>query len=218
VSDVEFLTRLRARRDEEQRMRALMRRRLLRLAESAFQRGNDPSRRVCFLSHDEADSDEVATFIEDFGHVFVPRVLGISDTDDIVESDDSDYVLDYIRENCLRDSTVTIVLIGRCTWSRRFVDWELCSSLRRGKNDERNGLMAIKLPSAADLPDWRAPERLLDNIAGRGGGIGYARLWPYPTGAQVLRDRIEIVSSYRTTRDDLIRNARTMMEFDSACP
>ncbi len=199
-------------------MTEIVRQRLLRLAESASQRGNDPSRRVCFLSYDEADADEVAGFIEDFGHVFVPRVLGISDTDDIVESDDSDYVLDYIRENNLRDSTVTIVLIGRCTWSRRFVDWEVCSSLRRGKNDERNGLMAIKLPSAADLPDWRAPQRLLDNIAGRGGGIGYARLWSYPTTTQVLRDRIEIVSSYRTTRDDLIRNTRTMMAFDSACP
>jgi hypothetical protein len=69
VSDVEFLTRLRARRDEEQRMRVLVRRRLLRLAESAIERGTDPSRRVCFLSYDEADSDEVAAFIEDFGRL-----------------------------------------------------------------------------------------------------------------------------------------------------
>jgi hypothetical protein len=145
-------------------------------------------------------------------------VLGISDIDDIVESDDPDHVLDYIREYHLRDSTVSIVLIGRCTWSRRSVDWELCSSLRRDKDDERNGLMGIKLASAADLPDWRAPQRLLDNIAGRGGGIGYARLWPYPTAAQVLRDRIEIVSTYRTTRDDLIRNSRTVMALDSSCP
>jgi hypothetical protein len=52
--------------------------------------------------------------------------------------------------------------------------------------------MAIKMPSAADLPEWRASQRLLDNIAGRGGGIGYARSWPYPTAPHVLRDRIEI--------------------------
>ncbi|MBN1655077.1 MAG: TIR domain-containing protein [Deltaproteobacteria bacterium] len=43
-----------------------------------------------------------------------------------------DYVMRRIRDEHLRDSTVTIVMIGNCTWSRKYVDWELQASLRSG--------------------------------------------------------------------------------------
>ena len=54
--------------------------------------------------------------------------------------------MNQIREKCLLDSTVTIVLLGKCTHSRRHVDWEIKSSLRQGASAP-NGLIGIVLPS-----------------------------------------------------------------------
>ena len=35
-----------------------------------------------------------------------------------------------IRDEYLRDATVTVVLVGKDTWRRKHVDWEIGSSLR----------------------------------------------------------------------------------------
>ncbi|WP_209440993.1 TIR domain-containing protein [Paenibacillus maysiensis] len=47
-----------------------------------------------------------------------------------------------MRTKHLKDSTVTFVLIGESTWSRRWVDWEIYSSLcgygERTANLKRN--------------------------------------------------------------------------------
>ena len=66
-------------------------------------------------------------------------------SDDVIESTDTDYVMRRIRELYLQDSTVTIVLIGKCTWARRFVDWEIQASLRQSESGPaHNGLVAIQ--------------------------------------------------------------------------
>ena len=83
-------------------------------------------RHKCFISYHQVDEDEVAKFIDDFSDVFIPKVLGVSDTDDFIDSTDTDYVMRRIRELYLTDSTVTIVMIGKCTWARRYVDWPRC--------------------------------------------------------------------------------------------
>jgi hypothetical protein len=116
-------------------------------AEAAIQKSTEPTRRKCFVSYHAADADEVAAFINKFGTVFIPKVIGVSDSDPFVDSEDTDYILDKIREKYLTDSTVTIVLVGKCTWARKYVDWEVYSSLRNDKNNPRNGLLAIELPS-----------------------------------------------------------------------
>src|ERR1035441_5985437 len=94
--------------------------RLLLAAERAVAKSQDPTRHKCFLSYHRDDIDEVEAFIDSFGEVFIPRVLGVTDEDDFVDSTDTDYVMDCIREKYLTDSTVTIVLIGKCTWARRY--------------------------------------------------------------------------------------------------
>lgn len=115
-------------------------------------------RRKCFVSYHAQDGDEVRDFIDDFDEgrdVLITR--GITMPDDIIESDDPDYVMRQIRERFLQDSTVTIVLIGRCTWARKFVDWEVQASLRRrAQGPPPNGLLAILLDPAQTrgrLPD-----------------------------------------------------------------
>ena len=43
---------------------------------------------------------------------------------------DTDYIRQRIRDENLRDSTVTVVLVGAETWQRKHVDWEISSSIR----------------------------------------------------------------------------------------
>ncbi len=56
-----------------------------------------------------------------------------------------------IREDFIADATVTVVLIGPCTWKRKHVDWEIGSSLRDTKKNPRCGLLGILLPNHPDF-------------------------------------------------------------------
>lgn len=95
--------------------------------------------------------EEVEEFLEDFGSEFIPRSIGVTEEDDFIESSDDEYIKRKIRELYLTDSTMTILLVGRCSWSRKFIDWELSSSLRNDSVNRRNGLLAVSLPSAEGL-------------------------------------------------------------------
>jgi len=189
------------------------RQRLIRVAESIATKG-DPTRRRCFIAHHSVDDEEVADFVESFGDAFIPRVVGVSDEDDYIDSDDTDYVMDRIRDKYLRDSTVTIVIIGGCTWARRFVDWEVYSSLRNDAKNRRSGLMAITLPSMADSTR-HLPPRVADNVDGE---KGYARWWKYPSSASDLRDLIETAFEARTSKAHLSNNTRERKLRNSSCP
>ena len=107
-------------------------------------------RHKCFISYHHTDQEEVDNFILTFDNerdVFISRGLGQEMSQDIINSENTDYVMQRIRELYLGDSTVTLVLMGKCTWARRYVDWELQASLRSGKTVTPNGLLGIKLPS-----------------------------------------------------------------------
>ncbi len=56
-----------------------------------------------------------------------------------------------IRDEFIADATVTVVLIGPCTWQRKHVDWEIGSSLRKTKKNPRCGLLGILLPNHPDF-------------------------------------------------------------------
>ena len=76
-----------------------------------------------------------------------------------------------IRDEFIADATVTVVLIGRCTWQRKHVDWEIGSSLRKTKKNPRCGLLGILLPNHPDSDKEKydphlIPPRLADNCKG----------------------------------------------------
>ena len=56
-----------------------------------------------------------------------------------------------IRDDFIADATVTVVLIGPCSWQRKHVDWEIGSSLRDTKKNSRCGLLGILLPNHPDF-------------------------------------------------------------------
>ena len=65
----------------------------------------------CFISYHAADKKSVDDFCEKFRGSFIRR--GVKMEEDIIESDNTDYVMRRIRELYLQDSTVTLVLIGK---------------------------------------------------------------------------------------------------------
>lgn len=110
-----------------------------------------PVRHKCFISYHGADIDGVTDFVEAFNDAFIPRVVGVSDSDqfkDPVNSEDEVYIKSQIGAKYLSDSTVTMLYVGPCAFARKYVDWELSSSLRNDAVNKRNGLMAI---TPADL-------------------------------------------------------------------
>lgn len=127
-------------------------------------------------------------------------------------------LMDRIRTGYLGDSSVTIVLVGKCTWARRYVDWEIYSTLRDSKYSKVNGLLALTLPSVADQVRY-LPPRLDDNVIrdSNNDDVGYARWMKYPTTKSQLRDYISDAYLARTTRRELIDNRRTRRQNSSAC-
>lgn len=192
------------------------RQRLLLAAAAAEYKSSRHVRRKCFVSYHAADADEVADFIERFDDVFIPKVIGVKDSDPFVDSANTDYIMDKIREKYLTDSTVTIVLVGECTWARKYVDWEVYSSLRNDKNNRRNGVLAIELPSRST---GSLPPRVADNVSRdkNGADLGYARYYVYPGSDSSLRSWIEDAFTARTDLSHLIKNTRARKIKNSPC-
>ena len=102
------------------------------------------------------------------GYDIVDKSVGYGNIDDTA-SDDT--ILRHIREGFIADATVTVVLIGPCTWQRKYVDWEIASSLRDTEANPICGLLGILLPNHPDYGKPRytpriIPPRLADNLEG----------------------------------------------------
>lgn len=175
------------------------------------------TRRKCFISYHHDDEAEVQEFIEEFDHdqdVLIARGIGAHMSGDIINSSNADYIKSQIRQKYLRDTTVTIVLVGKCTWARRFVDWEIGASLRNTSTASRSGLMAITLPSAAEYGSKRLPDRVADNVNGE---YGYAKWWKYPSSSRGLAEMVEEAYDLRSARDHLVDNSRPLRASNSSC-
>jgi len=71
---------------------------------------------------------------------------------DINSNISTETIRQKIRDEYLRDSTVTVVLIGTQTWQRKHVDWEIGSSIRDTEFNPRSGLLGIFLPTFSSFP------------------------------------------------------------------
>ena len=170
-----------------------------------------------FISYHHDDQKEVDEFIKNFSdekNVFTYRAVGVM-SEDIINSKDPKYVMGQIRKNYIKDSTVTIVLIGKCTWARRFVDWEIKTSLRQGDTYTPNGILGILLPSMGRTA--KPPERLMANIIGEKADEGYARWYTYPQRKDSLKNWIEDAFQARSKRAELIVNSADMFKNNRTC-
>lgn len=176
-------------------------------------------RRKVFISYHHADQAEVESFIDlwcEKEKIFIPYVLGLSDDEDndIIDSTNPEYVASQIRKKYIEGTSVTIVLIGSCTHSRRYVDWEIKASLTQGEDSLPNGLIGILLPSKGSSAHF--PERFSTNWASANIDC-YAKCFVAPSNGESLRGYIEDAYQARTQRAALIENPRDRMIYNQTC-
>ena len=122
-------------------------------------------RHKVFVSFHHADDAHKNDFVAMMGDDIIDQSVGDGDIDDSIQTDT---IRNKIRDEFIRAATVTVVLVGKCTWQRKHVDWEIGSSLRDTKRNSRCGLLGILLPShpnynSVNYNPSLIPPRLADN-------------------------------------------------------
>lgn len=69
------------------------------------------------------------------------------DTGDISDELTDQQIREKIRDEYLRDSSVTILLVGTDTKYRKHIDWEIYSSMYDGSVNKKSGIIVINLPT-----------------------------------------------------------------------
>lgn len=98
---------------------------------------------ISYHHRDQAYKEKLSQFGES-NHIFIDRSV---DTGDIPDALSDETIREKIRDEYLRDSTVTILLVGQETKGRKHVDWELYSSMIDGKINKKSGILVVNLPS-----------------------------------------------------------------------
>jgi hypothetical protein len=130
-----------------------------------------PAKRKVFVSyHHRGDQ----AYYDEFSRAFHDSYEAIYDNslERAVDSDNSEYVMRQIREKYVSGSSCTIVLVGRESWGRKFIDWEISATL-----DRQHGLLGLQLPSLPIVNNTvNMPSRFEDNV-----NSGYAvwMRWDY---------------------------------------
>ena len=93
--------------------------------------------------NDQAYKTSLIKMGTNFG-VFIDRSV---DSGDISEDLSDETIREKIRDDYLRDSTVTILLVGTETKWRKHIDWELYSSMFDGVRNKKSGILVVNLPS-----------------------------------------------------------------------
>ena len=104
-----------------------------------------------FISYHHANDQWYKEKLVEFGKlhsIFLDRSV---DTGEIPEEWSDQQIRQVIRDNYLRDSTVTIVLVGEETRRRKHVDWEIYSSMYDGAVNKKSGIVVINLPGTSDF-------------------------------------------------------------------
>ena len=167
-----------------------------------------------FISHHDEDRDYKKRFIQMMGDLVSDVSVVEGDIDGAGQATET--IRREIRDGHIRRASVTIVLIGPCTWQRMHVDAEIHASIRQTAYNRRCGLLGIFLP---DHPDCGAetyeerliPARLADNADG---DDPYAVLYDWPTKKPGRRETvyewIDLAFQRRTGRPP--NNGRRLLE------
>lgn len=171
----------------------------------SYHHGNDENRRKIFELR----------FGNAYG-VILPNAVGLGDIPNGIQTET---IRQKIRDEYLRDSSVTVVLVGTETWKRKHVDWEIGSTIRDTQKNPRGGLLGILLPSYVQscqrLFDavsaertkyyrYTLPPRLYDNVAN-----GYAALINWTEDPKEIQKWIH---------EAYLRKSRTGVEPDNSFP
>ncbi|WP_275386956.1 TIR domain-containing protein [Xenorhabdus bovienii] len=148
-------------------------------------------------------------YYNEFSRQFHDQYEAVTDNslDRRIDSENIDYVMRRIRENYITGTSCTIVLVGNESWGRKYIDWEIKTTL-----DKQHGLIGVQLPKLKSNLYGRVkvPDRLSDNIDSE-----YA-VWVtwanFTSSLSSCRSYIEQANSrskslIKNTRDRRLRNA-----------
>lgn len=94
-------------------------------------------------SNDQAYKDYLVKFNQEH-NIFDDQSV---DTGEIDDDLDDETIREKIRDDYLKDTSVTILLVGTETKYRKHIDWEIYSSMYDGKVNKKSGILVITLPS-----------------------------------------------------------------------
>jgi len=100
-----------------------------------------------FISYHHNYDQEYKEALLDLNESYDLFIDASVDTGDIDDDLPDETIRQKIRDEYLKDSTVTIVLVGLETKYRKHVDWEIYSSMYNGKVNKQSGILVINLPS-----------------------------------------------------------------------
>ena len=161
------------------------------------------AKRKVFVSyHHKGEQGVVDDFIQEFSEDY--EVFTDKSLDRAADSEDAEY-LNQVCRDAIDGTSVTIVIMGKQTGCRKFVDWEIKHTLYR-----EHGLLGISRPGLTDT-DACLPKRLLDNLKS---GTGYAKWYTYPTTGSSLKTMIDEAYNADTQKID---NSREKMKRNTSC-
>ena len=148
-----------------------------------------------FVSYHHSNDQWYKEELVEFGKqhsIFVDRSV---DTGDIPEEWTDQQIRRKVRDGYLRDSTMTVVLVGRETGRRKHVDWEIHSSMYDGSVNRRSGIVVINLPGISD-----------DQFTAPHGDEEKRLLYPDITSWMHIDERAEYERRYPYMPDHIIDN------------
>lgn len=104
-----------------------------------------------FISYHHANDQWAKDQLQEWARLHELFIDMSVDTTDINDALPTDSIHRIIRDDYLRDSSVTIVLVGTETKGRKHVDWEIYSSMFDGAVNKKSGILVIQLPSTNPL-------------------------------------------------------------------
>ncbi len=160
---------------------------------------NSAPRHNVFVSYHHANDEHYKyQFVQMFSNVlkgFTSKSVEVGDINPLISVDS---IRNNIRDNFIRDASVTIVLVGTETWKRKHVDWEISGSIRRTQLNSRCGLLGILLPShpsygGQNYDGGIVPPRLVMNQA-----CGFAEIYDWTDNVVSLKSWIHSAYERRT--------------------
>ena len=181
-----------------------------------------------YHEQDQFYRERFELMFSDIYNILESKSVEIGDIDPYLKTET---IHQKIRDVYLRDSTVTVVLVGAKTWQRKFVDWEINSSIRDTKYNSRSGLLGILLPTYPPArPAWERlftgdtlpahqitqnirynphtiPPRLYDNLA-----CGFATIHNWSENSSMVQSWIDKAFKRRLNKTILPNNARPLFK------
>jgi hypothetical protein len=102
-------------------------------------------------ANDQWAKNQLQQWADQYG-VFIDVSVDTLEIDDNLATES---IRRIIRDDYLRDSSVTIVLVGTETKGRKHVDWEIYSSMYDGAVNRQSGILVVQLPSTNPI-HWQA--------------------------------------------------------------